>query len=167
MSSAAYYLLWLAVGLALTAIASAIITLRLRRRETRRLKGAELLDALARYSEWVAVQGRAVFFQADTRDTSDAALQELGAVQQQWFPELSREAEDIFKVHRRLIAFLLSQRSLRLLDPEGWLESDQDAGYLLLWQQHCWAVQALEQKLGRVDSMAGTFRAMDFRGLMH
>ena len=157
MSSAAYYLLWLAVGLALTAIASAIITLRLRWCETRRLKGAELLDALGRYSEWVAAQGRGVFFQADTRETTDAALQELGAVQQRWFPDLSREAEEIFRVHRHLIAFLLSQRSLRLRDPEGWLESDQDAGYVLLWQQHCWAVQAMEQKLGRAGSMAGAF----------
>ena len=157
MSSAAYYLLWLAAGLALTAIASAIITVQLSRREMRRLKGAELLDALARYSEWVAAQGRTMFFQADTRDTTDAALQELGAVQQQWFPELAREAEEIFRVHRHLIAFLLSQGSLRLRDPESWLDSDQDAGYMLLWQQHCWAVQAMEQKVGRVDSMAGAF----------
>ena len=155
MSSQAYYLLWLAAGLAFTAIASAVITRHLRRREMRRLKGAELLDALARYSEWVAAQGRAVFFQADTADTTDAALLELGAVQQQWFPELSREAEEIFRVHGRLVGFLLSQRSLRSRDPEGWLESDQDAGYMRLWQQHCWAVQAMEHKLGRVENLAG------------
>ena len=156
MSSAAYYLLWLAAGLVLTAIASALITLQLRRREVRRLKGDELLDALARYSEWVAAQGRGVFFQADTQWTTVAALQELGAVQQQWFPELCREAQEVFAVHRRLIAFLLKQRTLRQQDPEGWLESDQDAGYMSLWQQHCWAVQAMEQRLGRVGSAPGT-----------
>lgn len=155
MSSAAYYLLWLAAGLVLTAIASALITLQLRRREVRRLKGDELLDALARYSEWVAAQGRGVFFQADTQWTTVAALQELGAVQQQWFPELCREAQEVFAVHRRLIAFLLKQRTLRQQDPEGWLESDQDAGYMSLWQQHCWAVQAMEQRLGRVGSVSG------------
>lgn len=156
MSSAVYYLLWLAAGLVLTAIASALITLQLRKREVRRLKGDELLDALARYSEWVAAQGRGVFFQADTQGMTVAALQELGAVQQQWFPELCREAEEVFAVHRRLIAFLLMQRTLRLRDPEGWLESDQDAGYMSLWQQHCWAVQAMEQRLGRVGSVPGT-----------
>lgn len=155
MSTAAYYLLWLTAGLVLTAIASALITLQLRRREVRRLKGDELLDALARYSEWVAAQGRGVFFQADTQWTTVAALQELGAVQQQWFPELCREAEEVFTAHRRLIAFLLKQRTLRQQDPEGWLESDQDAGYIALWQQHCWAVQAMEQRLGRVGSVPG------------
>lgn len=158
MSSAAYYLLWLAAGLVLTAIASALITLQLRKREVRRFKGDELLDALARYSEWVAAQGRGVFFQADTdtQGTTVAVLQELGAVQQQWFPELCREAEEVFAVHRRLIAFLMKQRTLRQQDPEGWLESDQDAGYMSLWQQHCWAVQAMEQRLGRVGSVPGT-----------
>jgi hypothetical protein len=155
MSSAAYYLLWLAAGLVLTAVASALITLQLRKREVRRLKCDELLDALARYSEWVAAQGRGVFFQADTQGTTVAVLQELGAVQQQWFPELYREAEEVFAVHRRLIAFLLKQQTLRLRDPEGWLESDQDAGYMALWQQHCRAVQAMEQGLGRVGSVPG------------
>lgn len=156
MSSAAYYLLWLTAGLVLTAIASALITLHLRKREVRRLKGDELLDALARYSEWVAAQSRMVFFQADTQGTTVAALQELGAVQQQWFPELCREAEEVFAVHRRLIAFLLKQRTLRQQDPEGWLESDQDSGYMALWQQNCWAVQAMEQRLGRAGSVPGT-----------
>ena len=68
MSSAQYYLFWLGAGLVLIAIASAIITLQMRRRELRRIKAVELLDALARYSEWVAAQGRVVFFQDDTQD---------------------------------------------------------------------------------------------------
>ncbi len=156
VSSVQYYLLWLAAGLVLIAIASAIITLHVRRREMRRLKAVELLDALARYSEWVAAQGRIVFFQPDTQDLTEGALQELGAVQREWFPELLREAEQLFAVHRHLIGFLMIQRRLRTRDPEAWLESDQDAGYRQLWQQHCWAVQAMEQRLGRAENGQGT-----------
>ena len=106
MSSAQYYLFWLGAGLVLIAIASAIITLQMRRRELRRIKAVELLDALARYSEWVAAQGRVVFFQDDTQDVTDGALHEMRAVQREWFPQLREEAENLVAVHRRLIDFL-------------------------------------------------------------
>lgn len=148
MSAAAYYVFCLVVGLVVIAIASALITRQLRRREERRLKAAELLDVLARYSEWVAAQGRVLFFQADTQDSTDQALHELGAIQQEWFPELREEADQLFAVHSRLMAFLMEQRRLRMKDPEAWLESDQDTGYLMLWREHCMAVQALELRLG-------------------
>jgi hypothetical protein len=155
VSSTQYYLFWLAAGLVLIAIASAIITLQMRRREMRRIRAVELLDALARYSEWVAAQGRVVFFQDDTQDVTDGALHELRAAQREWFPELRDDAEQLVAVHRRLIDFLVKQRTLRMRDPEAWLESDQDAGYMHLWQQHCWAVEAMERRLGRAESGQG------------
>ncbi len=153
MSSTQYYVFWLAAGLVLIAIASAIITLQMRRREMRRLKAAQTLDALARYSEWMAAQGRVVFFQDDTQEVTDGALHELRAVQREWFPELRDDAEQLVTVHRRLIDFLLQQRKLRKRDPEAWLESDQDASYMQLWQQHCWAVQSMEKRLESADRL--------------
>lgn len=147
MSSTQYYLLWLAIGLTVTAVASAILTWLMRQRALRRLAAAELLDALAHYSEWVAAQGRVVFFQDDTQPATDPVLQEVRAVQQQWFPQLSAQAEQLEAVHRRLVEFLLAQRKLRLSDFDAWLESDQDAGFMQLWQQHCRAVQAMEEGL--------------------
>ena len=84
--------------------------------------------------------------------STDGALHEMRAVQREWFPQLREEAENLVAVHRRLIGFLRDQRKLRMRDPEAWLESDQDAGYMQLWQQHCWAVQAMEQRLGRAES---------------
>ena len=156
MSSTQYYLLWLAVGLVLTAIASAILTRQTRQRALRRVAAAELLDALAHYSEWVAAQGRVVFFQDDTQPATEPVLQEVRTVQQQWFPELSPVAEQLDAVHRRLLEFLLAQRELRLRDFEAWVESDQDAGFMQLWQQHCWAVRAIEERLVRAENSQQT-----------
>jgi hypothetical protein len=153
VSSTQYYLLCLAAGLVFSATASAIFTWQMRRRELRRLHAAQLLDALARYSEWVAAQGRVVFFQDDTQEADDPVLQEVSTAQRQWFPELRAEAEQLYVVHRRLVEFLSNQRKLRLRDFEAWLDSDQDAGYMQLWQQHCWAVQALEQRLVYADGI--------------
>ena len=155
MSSTQYYLLWLAVGLVLTAAASAVIAWQLRQRALRRLAAAELLDALARYSEWVAAQGRVVFFQDDKPEATAPVLQEVRSVQRQWFPDLVPQAEHLEAVHTRLVEFLLSQRKLRLRDFEAWLDSDQDAGYMQLWQQHCWAVQAMEERLVSAESDHG------------
>lgn len=156
MSSTQYYLLWLAVGLVLTAAASAIITWQMRQRVLRRLAAAELLDALARYSEWVAAQGRVVFFEDDAPQATDPQLQEVRTVQRRWFPELSQQAEQLYCVHDRLVDFLLNQRKLRLRDFEAWLESDQDAAYMQLWQQHCWAVQAMEERLVSAETQRTT-----------
>ena len=155
MSTREYYLLWLAVGLLLTAIASGVITWQFRRRAARVLMAAEMLDALARYTEWVAAQGRVLFFQADLEGTTDGALQELQAVQREWFPELRSEADRLLTLHGRLVSFLLSQRKLRRQDPEAWLESDQDSGYLELWREHCETVQAMEVRLAPAARAAG------------
>jgi hypothetical protein len=51
----------------------------MRRREVRCLKATELLDALARYSEWGRRKaGWRSSSQGGTQDVTDAALQELG-----------------------------------------------------------------------------------------
>ncbi len=70
-------------------------------------------------------------------------------------PELRAETEQLYAVHRRLADFLLGQRQLRLRDFEAWLDSDRDAGYMQLWQQHCRAVQGLEERLVRSDLVQG------------
>ena len=146
MSSTAYYLLWLVAGLLAIAMASGLFVWRLRLRQARELKAIELLDALARYTEWVAAQGRAVRFQAPVQD-GDPALLTIGAVQEQWFPEFGELAQALFAVHLKLAQLLRSHRQLRLQDPEACLESGQDASFMALWREHCRAVQALEQQL--------------------
>lgn len=146
MSSAAYYLVCLAAGLLVAALASALIVRHLRRMALRQAMALELLDALARYTEWVALQGRAVFFHAGVSD-SESAVHEIGGLQALWFPELQPQTQAMFDVHRRLVQFLRSQYSLRLQDAEAWFESDPDAGFMALWRDHCRAVQSLERRL--------------------
>ena len=59
VSNIVYFTLWLVAALIAIALVSATIARSLRLREVRRLKSLELLDALGRYSEWVAAQRRA------------------------------------------------------------------------------------------------------------
>lgn len=152
MSNFAYYLLWLAAGLVIIAVISAMIARHLRIRVLRRVKAAELADALNCYSEWVAAQGRCAFFQGGTPE-SECALQVLRAGGQQWFPELSTQAQEILAVHGRVVDFLRDQQVLRLHDPEAWLESDHDARFMELWRQHLWAVHVM---LERLKALAGS-----------
>ena len=146
MSNASYYLLWLAGGLPAIAVISAIIARHLRQRLLRRLKAAQVLDALARYSDWVAAQRRTPFFQGDARE-QDSPLEEIHQIGQQWFPELAAESAEIFAVHARLIDFLWTQQMLRLSDPEAWLESDHDGRFMELWRLHLRAVYGVVEKL--------------------
>lgn len=145
MSNGAYYLLWLAAGLVLVAIASAVVARRLRLGLQRRLKAAELLDALDRYSDWVAAQRRTAFFQGDIQ--KDSPLEQVRALRHHWFPELSGEAAELFAVHARLIDFLWEQQQLRQRDPEAWLMGDHEAQFAQLWHQHLLSVQAAAAKL--------------------
>jgi hypothetical protein len=154
VSSVSYYLLWLGVGLLIAALASAVIVRHQRWRELRRAKAVELLDALARHTEWVSTQGHAVLFQANVQGT-DGALQEIGATQEQWFPELRREAQTLFELHIRLVRYLRSQYRQQLQDPEAWFESDQDAGFMVLWREHCATVAIMEHRLAQLTN-AGT-----------
>jgi len=146
VSNLSYYLLWLVGGLLVIAVISAGITRHLRLRLLRRLKAVQVLDALARYSDWVAAQGRTPFFQGDARD-EDSPLQEVRTIRQQWFPELSNETAEIFAVHARLIDFLWTQQMMRVSDPEAWLESDYDRQFMDLWRLHVRAVHEAVEKL--------------------
>ena len=119
----------------------------------RRLKAIEVLDALACYSDWVAVQGRTPFFQGDARQ-EDSPLQQVRAIRKKWFPELSNEAAEIFAVHARLIDFLWTQQMLRVRDPEAWLESDYDMQFMELWRLHVRAMNAIVKKLRPVAGVA-------------
>ncbi|HWI81865.1 hypothetical protein [Ramlibacter sp.] len=145
MSSSAYYLICLAAGLLAIAAASAGFVWRLRARE-RQLKAVELLDALARYTEWMAAQGRAVCFQAATQPP-DGAVQEIGALQQQWFPALAPQMQRLLHVHLQLARLLRMHERMRPGDPEAWLERGHDASFMRLWREHCAAAQGLEQVL--------------------
>jgi hypothetical protein len=149
-----YYLLWLAGGLAAIAIVSALITQRLRRRVMRRLKAVELLDALGRYSEWVAAQRRNLLFQGDVQEDA-CALAEVRGVLRQWFPDLEAAAAQVFTVHARLVEFLASQQALRLQDPEAWLESDHDLRFLEQWRE----LDAAVERLARDPRLLGDFAA--------
>lgn len=139
-------MLWLAGGLLAIAIISAGIARHLRQRLLRRMRAARMLDALARYSEWVAAQRRTAFFQGDVRE-QDSPLQEVHRIGQQWFPELSAQSAEIFAVHARLLDFLWTQQMLRLNDPEAWLESDHDGRFMELWRLHLRAIHGTVEKL--------------------
>ena len=152
MSNIVYFSLWLVAALVAVALASATIARSLRLREVRRLKALELLDALARYSEWAAAQRRAPFFQGDGEDAS-LPLEQARQIKQGWFPELAGDMVEILIVHNRLVDFLWNQQLLRLKDPEGWLESDHDTRFLALWRQHRYALEGVELKLGLLAHM--------------
>lgn len=146
MSNLQYYLLWLAGGLVVVALVSALITRRLRRGIMRRLKAAELLDALGRYSEWVVAQRRHLLFQGDVQEDA-CALAEVRLIVRQWFPDLAAASGPVFDVHARLVEFLSSQQALRLQDPEAWLESDHDVRFLEQWRELDVAVERMAQEL--------------------
>jgi hypothetical protein len=146
VSNVVYYSLWLGAGLIAVAIVSAIISRQFRRHVMRRLKAAQMIDALTRYSEWVAAQRRTLLFQGDIQDDA-SALHEVRSIGEQWFPELRAEAAHIGDVHERLVEFLLAQQALREQDPEAWLESDHDARFLEQWRRHLLAVQLMIERL--------------------
>ena len=145
MSSIAYYSLWLVAALIALALVSATIARGLRLREVRRQKALELLDALGRYSDWVAAQRRSASFQGDAEEV--AALEEARNIKQGWFPELAGDMVEILLVHHRLVDFLWTQQWLRFKDAERWLESDHDGRFLELWRQHRYAVGSVQIKL--------------------
>jgi hypothetical protein len=146
VSSIVYFSLWLVAALIAVALASATIARGLRLREVRRLKALELLDALDRYSGWVASQRRTTFFQGEG-DGADTPLDEARHIKQGWFPELAGDMVEIMAVHNRLVDFLWHQQLLRLRDPERWMESDHDSRFLELWRQHRYALEDVQLKL--------------------
>lgn len=146
MSNTVYYSVWLVAALIAIALISATLVRALRVRELRRQKALELLDALSRYSEWVAAQRRAAFFQGEKEDAA-APLEEARRIGRAWFKELAGELVDLLIVHNRLVDFLWNQHLLRLRDPEAWLESDHDTRFLQLWRQHRHALEGVQVKL--------------------
>jgi hypothetical protein len=153
VSNVEYYLLWLAGGLIVIALISALITRHLRRSVIRRLKAVELLDALGRYSEWVAAQRRNLLFQGDVQEDA-SAMAEVRAIVRQWFPDLAAASAQVLAVHTRLVAFLSSQQALRLQDPEAWLESDHDVRFLEQWRELDVAVERMAQELRLLRDIA-------------
>ena len=146
MSNFAYYSVWLIAALVAIAFISAAIARHLHRREVRRERAVALLDALALYSDWVVQQRRATFFHGDSAGTGSPLEQAL-AIKAGWFPELAGEMIDVFVAHNRLVDFLWTQQLQQLKDPEAWLESDHDTGFMQLWRQHRHAVRALADKV--------------------
>lgn len=146
MSNTTYYLAWLAAGLAIVAGLSAALTRHLRSRALRRVKAAQLLEAQAAYTAWIAAQRRAAFFEGDARE-GESPLREARLIQREWFPELAGEAADLFDMHARLIDFLWTQQMLRVTDAEAWLDSDHDARFQQLWRLHRDAAHAVGERL--------------------
>ena len=146
MSNIVYFSLWLVAALIAIALVSATIARSLRLREVRRLKALELLDALDRYSDWVASQRRSSYFQGEGGD-AETPLEEARHIKQGWFPELAGDMVDILIVHNRMVDFLWNQQLFRFKDPERWLESDHDSRFLELWRQHRYAMEGVQLKL--------------------
>lgn len=149
MSPLQYHALWVALALLAIAVASALITRGLRHRELRRADAEQALDALARYSEWVAAQRRGVDFQGEP-PPSRSPLAQLCALQARDFPGLAPFQVALLQVHARLLDFLWRQHAVRQADTEAWLESDHDRRFLLLWTEHRAAVHALADQLRAV-----------------
>lgn len=145
MSSLAYYLVWLGAALLVIAVASGVIAGHVRRGQ-RRLQAVALLDALARSTDWVAAQGRAVCFQAATGQ-DDRSLDEIRRLQRQCFPELDGPAGELLSLHRKLSELLRTHERLRAQEPEAWLDGAYDAAFMSLWREHCAIVQTMERQL--------------------
>jgi hypothetical protein len=148
VSTAGYYLLWLAAGLAVSAALSSAIDAHLRMRELRRFQAVQLRDALAQYSQWIFSQRHAAFFDADVQEAGMALVRELCVLQRHCFPELAEHAREILTIHEGLIAFMRAQDALRRQDAEAWLESDHDARFMELWRQHQAVTQSVIRELG-------------------
>jgi hypothetical protein len=157
VGSLLYHALWVATALAVIALASAVIARRLRWSEMRRGKAEEALDALARYSEWLAMQRRNAGFQGE-RLGDRSPLVQLRRAQQACFPELGAALVQVLEVHARVLDFLWAQQLLRTRDLEAWLVSDHDARFMVLWREHRAAVHGMADRLrelageGLVDS---------------
>lgn len=149
MSPLQYHALWVAIALAGIAVASGLITRWLRRRDVRRRHAEQALEALARYSEWVAAQRRAMGFLGEPR-ARHWPLATLLDVQRRCFPELAECVVALLQVHARLLDFLWRQHALRMADTEAWLVSDHDRRFLALWDEHVAAVHALAEQLRAV-----------------
>jgi hypothetical protein len=159
VSTTAYYLAWLGVGLTAIALASALIVRHLRMGWTRQVMAARLFDALDRCSVWVAAQRHAMLLQPDAWG-GDAALEEVRTIQREWFVPLEREAQELYAAHAQLAEFLRTQQALRLADTEAWLLSDPDTQFMTLWRQHRAAAHALAVKLEGVAGVRAN-RAVD------
>ena len=143
MPALLYHALWIAIALAAIAAASGAYARRLRWRELRRDRAEQALDALARYSEWLAAQRRTAAFAGDRC----GLLQELREAQQAAFPELAPALAGLLEVHARILDFLWRQQLLRSRDPEAWLDSDHDGRFMALWREHRAAVHAMADRL--------------------
>jgi len=154
MSSLQYHALWLALVLVLTAALSAFLTRHAARRELRRSCAQAALEALARYSEWMAAQRRTPGFDGE-RLQDGSPWQELLRVEATGVPELAPATLGLLRVHVRMLDFLWRQQLLRTRDPEAWLDSDHDSRFMALWAEHQDAVHALAQRL---RSLAGALR---------
>jgi hypothetical protein len=147
VSIAGYYLLWLAAGLVVSAALSSAVTAHLRVRELRRFQAMQMREALAQYSQWIFSQRHAALFDPQIQEAGTSFLQELCVLQQHCFPELATLAREILVVHEGLIAFMRAQDALRTQDAEAWLESDPDARFMELWQQHQLATRSVIAEL--------------------
>lgn len=146
MSSFHYHLLWLLAGLALVALISAALTRRLRRHTQRQVQARALLDALARYAVWVAVQRSGGIVEPD-RAMAEAALREARELQERGFPALRPALQALLESDRRLHAFVREQQALRVHDPEAWLDSQPATVATDPWQDHTHALQSLMEEV--------------------
>jgi hypothetical protein len=122
---------------------------RNRRLHLRRTQADKLLRALRRYSAWVCAQRLATVFHGEAPEAA-AALDEACTIRLRWFPELAGDMSALMAVHQRLVEFLGTRQSLWLRDPDHWLESGHDQGFMALWRQHRFALQALLARLEQV-----------------
>jgi hypothetical protein len=153
VSSSLYYLLCLAAGLLAIAAASALLVWQQRCKSLRQLQAFELIDSLARHTEWFGAQRHAVCFQAPARECAPD-IDEIWLALRDWPPHFGVAARALLDLRARLDELLRLQALQRLHDPEAPLEAGQDAAFMALWREHCAIVQDLERRLAAVARAA-------------
>lgn len=145
-----YYCLWILLGLVLAGLASTLLVRQLRRRVQHEAQAHALLDALSRYAVWTAAQRNGSGYghgNERERATAAAALREARLLQARCFPALTGAFTSLLDSDRRLQALLREQQSLRVRDPEAWLDTQPLPVMEELWQRHESALRALAQRL--------------------
>lgn len=141
-----YYCLWIVLGLVLAGLASTLLVRQLRRRVRHEAQAHALFDALSRYALWTVAQ-RHGSAREHERATAAAALREARLLQARCFPALTPAFASLLDSDRQLQAFMHAQQSLRVRDPEAWLDSQPLPVMDELWQRHEAALRALAQRL--------------------
>jgi len=108
-------------------------------------KAHDLIHALDAYCDWIEAQRHIAFFTDETA-RADSPLDRARAIKQAHFPELSQVMVELLMVHTALTDFFWRQQVLRIKSPDGWVQAEHDAAYLLLKTRMLDAVRRMAEE---------------------